>query len=66
MSRALLDAFKNDVQSLNPDYRESTSSLRNLIRFLSANMGQPKPLSFEEAVGKCGNPRDKRIEKFIE
>ena len=64
MSRALLDAFKNDIQSINPDYRESTSSLRNLIRFLSGNVGAPTRLSLDEAVAKCGNANDKRIAKY--
>ena len=65
MSKVHLDSFLAHARSLRRGkFTESRSSLLGLITFLRANVGSPKPLSFDAVKRELSNPHDPRLGKY--
>jgi hypothetical protein len=65
MSKIHFDAFIADVKRrAHIKFTESKSSIRGLVEFLRTDLGNPQPLTYEQALAKLANPRDPRLEKY--
>jgi hypothetical protein len=65
------DAFLKDVKGRTNWFTRSKSSIKGLLDFLEANIGNPKPFAggspdaqLNGAIGHCANRRDERIGKY--
>lgn len=65
------DAFLKDVKGRTNWFTRSKSSVKGLLDFLEANIGDPKPFAggspdakLTAAIGHCDNRRDERIVKY--
>lgn len=64
MSKHHLNGFLEDLKTINPAFRASTSSLKGLIQHLERTVNAPQKMTATQALQHCSKTTDNRLEKY--